>query len=80
MPLHLPSGGTNINSERNRLGQRCDVLVATPGRLIDHLQNSGLTPKLAGIRTLVGGRMGVGGWAGGWLRGLAGGWVSRCSA
>lgn len=46
-------GGTNINSERNRLGGRCDVLVATPGRLIDHLENSGLAQKLQRIRTLV---------------------------
>ncbi|PRW59356.1 DEAD box RNA helicase isoform B [Chlorella sorokiniana] len=46
-------GGTNINSERNRLGGRCDVLVATPGRLIDHLENSGLAQKLQHIRTLV---------------------------
>lgn len=45
-------GGTNINSERNRLAGRCDVLVATPGRLIDHLENSGLSNKLQGIRTL----------------------------
>ncbi|EFN51650.1 hypothetical protein CHLNCDRAFT_59143 [Chlorella variabilis] len=46
-------GGTNINSERNRLAGRCDVLVATPGRLIDHLENSGLAATLQGIRTLV---------------------------
>lgn len=46
-------GGTNINSERNRLQGRCDVLVATPGRLIDHLENSGLASKLQNIRTLV---------------------------
>lgn len=42
-------------SERNRLSGRCDILVATPGRLIDHLENSGLALKLQGIRTLVGG-------------------------
>ena len=47
------AGGTNINSERNRLAGRCDVLVATPGRLIDHLENSGLANKLQRIRTLV---------------------------
>lgn len=49
-------GGTNINSERNRLAQgRCDVLVATPGRLIDHLENStGLAQRLAStVRCLV---------------------------
>lgn len=34
-------GGTNINSERKRLeSSRIDILVATPGRLIDHLENT----------------------------------------
>ena len=63
-PPHTPlPGGTNINSERNRLNGRCDVLVATPGRLIDHLENSGLAAKLQGIRSLVGaGVMGCWGW------------------
>lgn len=49
-------GGTNINSERNRLNRgRTDILVATPGRLIDHLENTeGLAKRLgAGIRGLV---------------------------
>ena len=40
-------------SERKRLAGRCDVLVATPGRLIDHLENGGLAAKLQGIRTRV---------------------------
>lgn len=32
-------GGTNIKSDKSRLArERCDFLVATPGRLIDHLQ------------------------------------------
>ncbi|KAG2752060.1 DEAD-domain-containing protein [Suillus brevipes Sb2] len=38
-------GGTNINTEKNRLNSpsaRADVLIATPGRLLDHL-TSGLT-------------------------------------
>ncbi|KAJ3246918.1 hypothetical protein HDU77_008749 [Chytriomyces hyalinus] len=42
-------GGTNMTSEARRLnaeGQRCDILVATPGRLLDHLENSG-TQKAA---------------------------------
>ena len=47
-------GGTNIGSERRRLqNDRCDFLVATPGRLIDHLENSGLADHLSSIKTLV---------------------------
>jgi ATP-dependent RNA helicase MSS116 len=34
-------GGTNMRSEVTRLAsRRCDVLVATPGRLVDHIQNT----------------------------------------
>lgn len=47
-------GGTNMNSEVKRLqNERCDFLIATPGRLLDHLQNSGLKQKLSGLRTLI---------------------------
>ncbi|GAA6051794.1 hypothetical protein JCM3770_004976 [Rhodotorula araucariae] len=47
-------GGTNMNAEAKRLAnERCDFLVATPGRLLDHLQNGNLKPKLAGLRTLI---------------------------
>jgi ATP-dependent RNA helicase MSS116 len=33
-------GGTNINSDRKRLQGKVDLLIATPGRLIDHLENT----------------------------------------
>ncbi|KWU46315.1 DEAD-domain-containing protein [Rhodotorula sp. JG-1b] len=47
-------GGTNMNSEVKRLqNERCDFLIATPGRLLDHLQNSGLKQKLSGLRTFI---------------------------
>ena len=47
-------GGTNIKSERNRMSsQRCDFLIATPGRLIDHFESSGLVPKCANLKVLV---------------------------
>ena len=47
-------GGTNIKSERSRMNsQRCDFLVATPGRLIDHFETSGLQPRCQNLKVLV---------------------------
>ncbi|KAF8868383.1 P-loop containing nucleoside triphosphate hydrolase protein [Infundibulicybe gibba] len=38
-------GGTNVNSEKNRLTKTPPtLLIATPGRLLDHLQTGSLTP------------------------------------
>lgn len=47
-------GGTNINAERTRVQrERCDFLIATPGRLTDHIENSpGFRDRLAGLRVL----------------------------
>ena len=36
----LLAGGLNYKSQENDLKKRPDILVATPGRLIDHLKNS----------------------------------------
>ena len=33
-------GGTNMRSEANKLAKGVNVLVATPGRLLDHLRNT----------------------------------------
>ena len=44
-------GGTNINSERRNLlgpGKGADVVVATPGRLLDHLESEGAVRALFG--------------------------------
>ena len=48
-------GGTNMRSEQTRLAsQRCDILVATPGRLVDHIQNTGgCKERLAHCRVAV---------------------------
>ncbi|GAA5929584.1 hypothetical protein JCM1841_004986 [Sporobolomyces salmonicolor] len=47
-------GGTNMNAETNRLNkQRCDILVATPGRLLDHLENSNVKGKMANLSALI---------------------------
>lgn len=56
----LVIGGTNINSERGRLSRgRCDVLVATPGRLQDHIESTdGFAGRLWGVQVCT--RLGFG--------------------
>jgi ATP-dependent RNA helicase RhlE len=44
-------GGVNINPQKERLNRRVDILVATPGRLLDHVGQK--TIDLSGIDTLV---------------------------
>ncbi|ORY35775.1 P-loop containing nucleoside triphosphate hydrolase protein [Naematelia encephala] len=47
-------GGTNMDRDmRDLRSQRADVLVATPGRLVDLIQNGNLGPRFAQLRTLV---------------------------
>lgn len=48
-------GGTNANTGLRRVLDSCDILVATPGRLLDYLgQDDGaLRAKMQGVNTLV---------------------------
>ena len=45
-------GGTNINKDNKALRGRVDILVATPGRFLDHLQQ-GLSRRFAKMTTLI---------------------------
>ncbi|MGH8494239.1 MAG: DEAD/DEAH box helicase [Moraxellaceae bacterium] len=44
-------GGVNINPQKEKLNRRVDILVATPGRLLDHVGQK--TIDLSGVETLV---------------------------
>ncbi|KAL9185597.1 hypothetical protein ACHAXT_003374 [Thalassiosira profunda] len=46
-------GGTNKNKDLRALQGNTPIVVATPGRLLDHLQNSGLADRMADLDTLV---------------------------
>lgn len=47
-------GGTNINSDKRAIASGATVLVATPGRLIDHIQSTpGFSAVLSAIKVLV---------------------------
>jgi superfamily II DNA/RNA helicase len=50
--MQMVIGGTNINRERSGLsGSRCDLLIATPGRLQDHLDSTqGFVGRLWGVQ------------------------------
>ncbi|KAF8575751.1 DEAD-domain-containing protein [Ramaria rubella] len=54
MGVQCVVGGTNVNADVKRFQQaKADILVATPGRLIDLIENHGLGAKLANVRFLV---------------------------
>lgn len=46
-------GGTNKDSEERKILQGCDILIATPGRLYDHLSNSDVVHAFRNLDTLV---------------------------
>ncbi|KAL7008414.1 hypothetical protein EMMF5_002143 [Cystobasidiomycetes sp. EMM_F5] len=54
MEVQISTGGNNVNTElRSLRSKRCDILVATPGRLLDHLKNNGFAANLQGLQALV---------------------------
>lgn len=54
LAVQVVVGGLNINRDLKALERRVpDILVATPGRLIDHLTGHNLGPRLKGLQTLV---------------------------
>lgn len=47
-------GGTNIKSDINKLKKRVDILIGTPGRLIDHLKNTvGFANRFQNLKVLI---------------------------
>jgi ATP-dependent RNA helicase MSS116, mitochondrial len=46
-------GGTNKDTEARRISRGCQVLVATPGRLLDHLQEENMQHQLSALNTFV---------------------------
>ncbi|KAI1612107.1 DEAD box RNA helicase hela [Exophiala viscosa] len=46
-------GGTNKNVEATNILRGCSILVATPGRLLDHLSDERVQSTLSSLRTLV---------------------------
>ena len=46
-------GGTNKNTEAKVIFDGCDILVATPGRLLDHLGEEEVQYRLKSLQTLV---------------------------
>lgn len=53
-PLQCVVGGTNMDTEIKRMKRTPPhILVATPGRLVDHLQNQGASEFMSKLDTLV---------------------------
>jgi len=46
-------GGTNKNKDVRGLSGTTPIVVATPGRLLDHLQNGGLAERMTRLDTLI---------------------------
>ncbi|EGX88630.1 ATP-dependent RNA helicase MSS116 [Cordyceps militaris CM01] len=51
--VRIAIGGTNKDREERMLHEGCDVLIATPGRLLDHMANEDVLYALRALDTLV---------------------------
>lgn len=51
--VQIAIGGTNKDTEARRIMQGCDILVATPGRFLDHCSDEEMRYQLANLQTLV---------------------------
>ncbi len=51
LKVHSIVGGTSVNKDRNKLHRGCDILVATPGRLLDLIDQKAF--NLDGLEILV---------------------------
>lgn len=51
--VRIAIGGTNKDKEEKQILKGCDVLIATPGRLFDHMSNEDILYALRHVDTLV---------------------------
>ncbi|MWV27801.1 DEAD/DEAH box helicase [Aurantiacibacter rhizosphaerae] len=51
LKVHSIVGGTSVNKDRNKLHRGCDILVATPGRLLDLIDQKAF--NLSGVEILI---------------------------
>jgi len=53
LTMQVVVGGTNMNKDITNLKKNPDILVATPGRLNDHLENGNLASRVKDLKVLV---------------------------
>ena len=51
--IRFAIGGTNKDTEQRQILEGCDILIATPGRLFDHLSDEGFKDCFSSLDTLV---------------------------
>ncbi|KAG9258906.1 P-loop containing nucleoside triphosphate hydrolase protein [Emericellopsis atlantica] len=51
--VRVVMGGTNKNAEERQILGGCEILIATPGRLLDHLSNPDIVWAVRNVDTLV---------------------------